>query len=271
MEPMTDENWRRLDPVQVATDLGFEGTTENSIDGTSSRDVVAECVWVCAMTAVDVSRLAEDVIAWVTPEFGYAQIADEYSTGSSIMPQKKNPDIAELARGKAGRVVGNLAGLLATLKAMPLAYNRDLQEDKEPAFDSLDTLQLVLPAFTGMVRTMTFDVEVCAQRASAGFALATDVAEWLVRQGVPFRDAHEIAGACVRECEKNRIELHDLSDDELVGISAHLTPQVREVMSVSGAIAARDGAGGTAPVRVAEQVTAARARVQHFRSWIAAQ
>ena len=188
-----------LDPEAVAADLGFAGSVENSIDGTASRDFVAEFAFVAAMTAVDVSRLAEEVVLWATKEFAFVTLDDAYSTGSSIMPQKKNPDIAELARGKAGRLVGDLAGLLATLKALPLAYNRDLQEDKEPVFDAVDTLEVLLPAFTGMVATLRFDTERLASLAPQGFSLATDVAEWLVREGVPFRVAHEVAGACVRE------------------------------------------------------------------------
>src|SRR3712207_3514747 len=150
--------------------------------------------FVLAMVAVDLSRIAEEVIIWATAEFGYVSLDDAYSTGSSIMPQKKNPDVAELARGKAGRLIGNLTGLLATLKAQPLAYNRDLQEDKEPLFDSVEQLELLLPAVAGMVGTLTFHPARLAELAPAGFTLATDVAEWLVRQGVPFRTAHEAAG-----------------------------------------------------------------------------
>ena len=187
-----------LDPEGVAAELGFTGSTANSIDGTAARDFVAEFAFVTAQIGVDVSRLAEEVILWSTREFGFVTLHDSWSTGSSIMPQKKNPDIAELARGKAGRLIGNLSGLLATLKALPLAYNRDLQEDKEPVFDSVDTLEVLLPAFTGMVATLTFDTARMAELAPQGFSLATDIAEWLVREGVPFRVAHEVAGACVR-------------------------------------------------------------------------
>jgi argininosuccinate lyase len=162
---------------------------------------VAEFAFVCAQIGVDVSRLAEEVILWSTKEFGFVKLHDSWSTGSSIMPQKKNPDISELARGKAGRLIGNLAGLLATLKALPLAYNRDLQEDKEPVFDSVDTLEVLLPAFTGQIATLTFNTERMAELAPQGFSLATDIAEWLVKQGVPFRIAHEVAGECVQVCE----------------------------------------------------------------------
>ena len=191
-----------LDPEEVAHELGFTGSSPNSIDATAARDFVAEFAFVTAMVGVDLSRQAEEVIMWATAEFAFVTLDDAYSTGSSIMPQKKNPDIAELARGKAGRLLGNLGGLLATLKALPLAYNRDLQEDKEPVFDSVDTLEVLLPAYTGMVATLTFDTDRMAELAPEGFSLATDVAEWLVRAGVPFRVAHEVAGACVRRCEE---------------------------------------------------------------------
>ena len=240
---------------------------ENSIDGTAARDVVAEFAFVAAMVGVDLSRLAEEVVIWATKEFGFVRLADAYSTGSSIMPQKKNPDVAELARGKAGRLIGDLTGLLATLKGLPLAYNRDLQEDKEPVFDQVDTLHLLLPAMAGMVATLTFDTARMAALAPQAFSLATDVAEWLVRQGVPFRDAHEIAGACVQVCEKREIELADLSDDDLAAISDHLTPAVHDVLTVEGSLDSRSAVGGTAPVRVAEQLVAAQARAADARSW----
>jgi argininosuccinate lyase len=257
-----------LDPQQVAHELGFTDSTANSIDGTAARDFVAEFAFVTAMIGVDVSRQAEEVILWATKEFGFVDLDDGYSTGSSIMPQKKNPDIAELARGKAGRLIGNLSGLLATLKALPLAYNRDLQEDKEPVFDSVDTLEVLLPAFTGMVATMRFRTDRLAELAPQGFSLATDVAEWLVRQGVPFREAHEVAGACVRRCEELDIELDELTDDQLSEISEHLTSGVRHVLSVEGSIGSRDARGGTAPERVAEQLDELRKIVADHRAWV---
>ena len=195
----------------MASELGFAGPAENSIDATASRDVLAEFAFVAAMIGVDVSRIAEEIIVWATVEFGYVSLDDAYSTGSSIMPQKKNPDIAELARGKAGRLIGDLTGLLATLKGLPLAYNRDLQEVHEPVLDAADTLRVLLPAFTGMVHTLVFHVDRMAELAPAGFSLATDVAEWLVKQGVPFREAHEVAGGAVRLCEKRGIELNELT------------------------------------------------------------
>jgi argininosuccinate lyase len=257
-----------LDPTAVASDLGFAGSSPNSIDGTASRDAVAELAFVLAMIGVDVSRQAEDVIVWATREFGFVTLHDGYSTGSSIMPQKKNPDIAELARGKSGRMIGNLAGLLATLKALPLAYNRDLQEDKEPVLDSVETLEVLLPAFTGQIATLRFDTDRMAELAPQGFSLATDVAEWLVRQGVPFREAHELAGACVRVCEERGLELDGLSDTDFAAIDPRLTPAVREVLTVEGSVASRDGRGGTAPQRVREQLAELRAAAADHRSWL---
>ena len=253
-----------LDPRLVAAQLGLGAPTENSIDATASRDVVAEFAYVAAQIGVDVSRLAEEVIIWNTREFGFVRLHDAYSTGSSIMPQKKNPDIAELARGKAGRLIGDLAGLLATLKGLPLAYNRDLQEDKEPVFDAVDTLEVLLPAFTGMIATLEFDTARMAELAPQGFSLATDVADWLVRKGVPFREAHEHSGALVRYCEAQGIELHEASDGALAAISPLLTPEVREVLTVEGSIGARAGVGGTAPSAVAAQRAALTERVAHL-------
>nr|WP_173921850.1 argininosuccinate lyase [Agromyces sp. Marseille-P2726] len=253
-----------LDAASVARDLGLAAPAENSIDGTASRDVVAEFALVAAMIGVDVSRIAEEIIIWDTREFGFVTLDDGYSTGSSIMPQKKNPDIAELARGKSGRLIGNLTGLLATLKALPLAYNRDLQEDKEPVFDSVETLEVLLPAFTGMVETLTFHTERMAELAPAGFSLATDVAEWLVKRRVPFRDAHEITGALVRYAEEHSLELHEVDDAALAAISPHLTPDVREVLTIEGSVASRDGVGGTAPARVEEQFARLTDRVRHL-------
>ncbi len=257
-----------LDPVGVAHELGFTGSSANSIDGTASRDFAAELAFVLAMIGVDVSRQAEEVVLWATREFGFVTLDDGFSTGSSIMPQKKNPDISELARGKSGRLVGNLTGLLTTLKGLPLAYNRDLQEDKEPLFDSVDTLEVLLPAFAGQVATLTFHTERMAELAPQGFSLATDVAEWLVRGGVPFREAHELAGACVRRCEELGIDLDGLTDEQLAAIDPRLTPEVRSVLSVEGSVSSRDGRGGTAPVRVAEQLQELRAALADHRAWL---
>ena len=251
-----------LDAEAVARDLGFSRVVENSIDGTASRDLVAEFAYVTAQIGIDLSRIAEEIILWNTREFGFVQLDDAFSTGSSIMPQKKNPDIAELARGKAGRLIGNLTGLLATLKALPLAYNRDLQEDKEPAFDSVATLEVLLPAFTGMIATLRFDTDRMAQLAPQGFSLATDVADWLVKRHVPFRDAHEISGALVRWCEEHGLDLHEVPDDDLAAVSPLLTPDVRAALTVEGSVASRDGVGGTAPDRVAEQLADLTVRIR---------
>ncbi|BAG22796.1 argininosuccinate lyase [Streptomyces griseus] len=260
-----------LDPQAVAADLGFErGSVANSIDGTASRDFVAEFAFITAMIGVNLSRIAEEVIIWNTKEFSFVTLHDAFSTGSSIMPQKKNPDIAELARGKSGRLIGNLTGLLATLKALPLAYNRDLQEDKEPVFDSCDQLEVLLPAFTGMMATLTVNRERMEELAPAGFSLATDIAEWLVKQGVPFRVAHEVAGACVKECERAGIELDQLTDEQFAEISEHLTPEVRTVLNVRGALASRDGRGGTAPSAVAVQLAEVKEDLAAQHAWATA-
>ncbi len=254
-----------LDPDAIAADLGFASAAENSVDATAARDFAAEAAFVFAQIGVDLSRLAEDIILWSTTEFGYVTLHDAWSTGSSIMPQKKNPDIAELARGKSGRLIGNLTGLLATLKAQPLAYNRDLQEDKEPVFDSVAQLELLLPAMAGLVGTLTFNEARMAELAPAGYTLATDIAEWLVRQGVPFRVAHEAAGAAVQSAEGRGVGLDELTDDEFVAINPALTPQVREVLTVEGSVNARNARGGTAPVQVAKQLGVVRNAMEELR------
>ncbi len=243
-----------LDPELVARELGFESSVPNSIDGTAARDLTAEAAFVLAQIGVDLSRLSEDVILWCTAEFGFATLDDAWSTGSSIMPQKKNPDVAELARGKAGRLIGNLSGLLSTLKGLPLAYNRDLQEDKEPVFDGIDQLHVLLPAVAGMVGTLTFHAERMAEVAPRGFSLATDVADHLVRRQVPFAVAHEVAGETVRYCESRGVTLQDLSADDLPAISPVLDRSVLAVLTVEGSVASRNGRGGTAPERVADQI-----------------
>ena len=214
------------------------------------------------MIGVNLSRWAEEVVVYTTAEFGYARLDDAFATGSSIMPQKKNPDIAELTRGKSGRLIGNLTGLLATLKGLPLAYNRDLQEDKEPLIDSIDQLELLLPALTGMTATLRFDTARLAAMAGAGFSLATDIAEWLVRNGVPFRVAHESAGACVTLAEATHRELDELTDQEFAAISPALSPEVRSVLTVAGSIASRDGIGGH---RTGARHRTARRPARHHR------
>ena len=256
-----------LDPRATARELGFDDACHNSIDAVSDRDFVAEFLFVTAMIGVHLSRLGEEVALWASKEFSWARLDDAYATGSSIMPQKKNPDIAELARGKAGRLIGDLTGLLVTLKGLAFAYNRDLQEDKEPAFDAIDTLLLLLPAMSGMVATLVFDVERMAEAAPDGHALATDVAEWLVREGVAFRDAHELAGTCVRLCDQRGIQLWELSDEDLSSVSPSLTPDVRSVLTVQGSLSSRASFGGTAPARVAEQLASVRDDVANVKSW----
>jgi len=256
-----------LDPQAVAEELGFARAADNSMDAVSDRDFAAEFCFTAALLGVHLSRLGEEIVLWSSQEFGWAEIDDAYATGSSIMPQKKNPDVAELARGKAGRLIGGLTGLLTTLKGLPLTYNRDLQEDKEPVFDAVDTLLLVLPAMAGLVSTLRINAERLAGGASAGFALATDLAELLVRRGVPFREAHEVVGHLVVWCQVNDCDLPEVGDEDLAKISPHLTPDVREVLSVTGALAARKAHGGTAPERVAEQLAALRAVVDEHAAW----
>jgi argininosuccinate lyase len=259
-----------VDPEAVAAELGFDSAAANSMDAVSDRDFAAEFCFAAALLGVHLSRLGEEIVLWSSHEFGWAEIDDAYATGSSIMPQKKNPDVAELARGKAGRLIGGLTGLLTTLKGLPLSYNRDLQEDKEPVFDAVDTLLLVLPAMAGLISTLRFHTQRLAEGAAAGYALATDLAELLVRRGVPFREAHEVVGHLVVWCQVHDCDLGDVGDDDLAKISAQLTPDVREVLTVTGALAARDGHGGTAPARVAEQLAALRLTVDEHAAWAAA-
>lgn len=258
-----------LDPTQVAKELGFASAAANSIDAVSDRDFVAEFLFAAALTGVHLSRLGEEVVLWTTPAFGWVQLDDAFATGSSIMPQKKNPDIGELARGKSGRLIGHLTGVLAMLKGLPLAYDRDLQEDKEPVFDAVDTLELVLPALAGMISTMTVRVDRLAEQAPVGYTLATEVAEWLVRQGVAFRDAHEITGKLVVLAASRDVGLDEVSDADLQAVSPHLTPDVRTVFSVPGALAARTTPGSTGPGPVADQLAVAADKLDRWRSWSA--
>ena len=243
-----------LEPAFTAKNLGFASTFANSIDAVSDRDYVAEALFICAMIGNHLSRIGEEWTLWASQEFAWAKVSDAYSTGSSIMPQKKNPDMAELARGKAGRLVGNLMSVLTMLKGLPFAYNRDLQEDKEPLFDSIDTLMLVLPAVTGMIATTHFDREKMAVAAPAGFSLATEIADYLAKKSVPFADAHEAAGKCVAMCETSNRQLHELTDAEFLQAHPQLDGGVRDVLTVLGAINSRTTSGGTAPVLVAAQI-----------------
>ena len=257
-----------LDPEFTAKNLGFESSFENSIDAVSDRDYVCEALFIFSMIGNHLSRIGEEWTLWASTEFAWAQVADAYSTGSSIMPQKKNPDVAELARGKAGRHIGNLVTVLTVLKALPFAYNRDLQEDKEPLFDSFDTLFLTLPAVTGMIATTTFDRKKMADAAPKGFSLATEIADYLVRKNIPFASAHESAGKCVALCEKTFRELHELTAAELFAIHPQLDEGVLAVLSVDGALKSRTTAGGTAPALVKAQIQSAHAKNEITRKEI---
>jgi argininosuccinate lyase len=256
-----------LDPVRVARELGFTAPTPNSMDAVADRDFAAEFLFAAALAGVHLSRLGEEVVLWTSHEFGWVELDDTFATGSSIMPQKKNADIAELARGKAGRLIGDLVTMLSVLKGLPLTYDRDLQEDKEPVFDAVDTLALVLPALAGMISTMTVRVDRLVAAAPQGFSLATEVAEWLVRRGVPFREAHEVTGSLVALCAARECALDEVDDADLAAVSPHLTPEVRGVLSVRGALAARTTPGSTGPGPVAEQLAAAQDAVQTWREW----
>ncbi len=247
-----------LDPQSTAKDLGFAQTFANSIDAVSDRDYVAEALFIFSMVGVHLSRIGEEWTFWASTEFSWAKVADQYSTGSSIMPQKKNPDMAELARGKSGRLIGNLVSVLTMLKGLPFAYNRDLQEDKEPLFDSIDTLLLVLPAITGMVATTDFDRQKMLDATPLGYSLATEIADYLVLKKIPFAQAHDAAGKCVALCESTNRQLHELTDSEYMSIHASLDGGVRAVLTVKGALEARVTHGGTAPSQVSAQIKKAR-------------
>jgi argininosuccinate lyase len=250
-----------LDPAGTAADLGFAGVFANSLDAVSDRDFVAEALFDLALLGVHLSRLAEEVILWSTDEFGFLGLADAYSTGSSMLPQKKNPDIAELTRGKTGRLIGNLTGLLVTLKALPLAYNRDLQEDKEPFFDSLDTVVLALAAMTGLLASSTFRLEVMAEAADAPTSAATDLAEHLVAGGMPFREAHAVVGALVRRSLDEGIALRDL-----VEASPELGPDALFLLDRGTAVRRRTTPGGAGPAPVAAQLEAFAGRLAADRA-----
>jgi argininosuccinate lyase len=238
-----------LDPDATADDLGFAGRFENSLDAVSDRDFVAEALFALSLVAIHLSRLGEEIILWTTDEFGFARLDDAYATGSSMLPQKKNPDIAELARGKAGRVIGDLTGVLATLKGLPLSYNRDLQEDKPPLFDAVDQVALALAAMTGLMATLTFHVERMQAAADSPYAAATDLAELLVERGVPFRDAHALVGALVRDSLERHVPL-----TELVEAHPDLGTEATALLAPGRAVNRRTTAGGAGPGPVAVQI-----------------
>ena len=251
-----------LDPAAYASSLGMAGVADNSMDAVADRDFAVEFLAAAALTGVHLSRLGEEIVLWSSEEFGWARVGDAFSTGSSIMPQKRNPDVAELVRGKTGRLIGDLVSLLVTLKGLPLTYNRDLQEDKEPVFDAVDTLLLTLPALAGTVRSLVFDQQRLADSAGRGFALATDVAEELVRRGVPFRQAHEDVGRVVAACEETGIDIVDMNAEALRAALPNLgDADVDDLLSVEGALRRRDASLGPAPDRVREQLAALRARL----------
>jgi argininosuccinate lyase len=252
-----------LDPDWVARELGFSRRFENSLDAVSDRDFVAEALFVAALTQTHLSRLGEEVVLWSSDEFGFVHLADAYSTGSSMLPQKKNPDIAELARGGAGRVIGDLTGLLATLKGLPLAYNRDLQGDKEPLFDALDTCRASLRAVIGLVDSAEFDRERMQAAADSAATAATDLAELLVRRGVPFREAHVAVSTLVRQAAERGIEL-----EELVVTDPRLGPEALAVLEPGEAVRRRTTPGGAGPEPVRHQLAAARARLDEQRAWL---
>jgi argininosuccinate lyase len=251
-----------LDPVATAADLGFAAGFANSIDAVTDRDFVAEFLFVTAMVGVHLSRLGEEICLWASTEFGWVELHDHFATGSSIMPQKKNPDSAELARGKSGRLIGDLVAVLTMLKGLPFAYNRDLQEDKEPVFDAIATLRLLLPAMTGTVATLTFRPDVAGATTTDGHALATELADWLVRRGMPFRQAHEVSGRAVEAADEAGVALWEV---DLSAVDAALGPDALDALSVDAALAARNHPGGTAPAAVAEQLAQARAALEAYR------
>ncbi len=245
-----------LDPEQTARYLGFSATFDNSLDAVSDRDFVVETLFALSLLGVHLSRIGEEMVLWASQEFGFVDLDDAFSTGSSMMPQKKNPDIAELARGKAGRVIGHLTGLLTTLKGLPLTYNKDIQEDKEPLFDAVDTSRLTLLALDGMLSTVEFRTDRMAEAASSPYAAATDLAEWLVSQGRPFRDAHAIVGELVRAALEGDVSLVDL-----VGADARLGPEAAALLAPGVSVTRRTTRGGGAPSAVVQQLVSFRQRL----------
>jgi argininosuccinate lyase len=257
-----------IDAEATASDLGFSRTFDNSADAVSDRDFALEFLFAAAVTMVHVSRLGEELVLWTSKEFAFATLDDAYATGSSIMPQKKNPDVAELARAKTGRVIGNLTALLVTLKGLPLSYDRDLQEDKEPLFDTAETLTAVLTALVGAVRSLTFDKPRLEQAAAEGSAAATDLAEYLVSKGAPFRGAHETIGKLVAGLAESGRDLTSVTTEELVTADPRLGPEAAARLDPRAGIQARASHGGTAPARVAEQLQRMGRLIADEEAWI---
>jgi argininosuccinate lyase len=250
-----------IDREFVARELGFEGVCENSLDAVSDRDFAVEFCADAALIMMHVSRFSEELVLWMTPRIGFIDLADRFCTGSSIMPQKKNPDVPELARGKSGRVFGHLMGLLTLMKGQPLAYNKDNQEDKEPLFDTVATLRDTLTIFADMVPAISVRPQAMAEALGQGFATATDLADYLVKKGLPFRDAHEAVARAVRAASDRGCDLANLSLDELRSFSPLVGDDVHAVLTVNGSLAARDHVGGTAPRQVRAAIARARARL----------
>jgi len=248
-----------IDRERVAKELGFDGVCENSLDAVSDRDFAIEFTAVAALVMTHLSRLSEELILWMSPRFGFIDIADRFCTGSSIMPQKKNPDVPELVRGKTGRVNGHLVALLTLMKSQPLAYNKDNQEDKEPLFDTVDTLRDTLTIYADMMRGITVKQDAMRAAAFQGFATATDLADYLVKKGLPFRDAHEAVALAVRFAEGKGCDLSELSLEELRKFSDLIGDDIFAVLTLEGSLAARNHIGGTAPVQVRAAVARARA------------
>src|SRR5437870_9518482 len=253
-----------LDPDEVAEDLGFAARFENSLDAVSDRDFVAEALFDIALLGVHLSRLGEEIVLWSSEEFGFIELDDAYATGSSMLPQKKNPDVAELARGKAGRLIGHLTGFLTTLKGLPFAYNRDLQEDKEPLFDALDTCARSLLALSGLMSTAEFVDARMTAAADDPLSSATDLAEHLVEQGTPFREAHTVVGGLVRQAVERGVPL-----DELVSNDPRLGPDCLGLLQPGSAVRRRTTPGGAGPEPVARQLDSARHRLHEQREWLA--
>ena len=256
-----------LDRAMTAAELGFAGVTANSMDSVSDRDFFCDLVYACAMTSMHLSRLCEELVWWSSDEFRFVTMDDTYSTGSSIMPQKKNPDFAELTRGKTGRVYGDLVSLLTMLKGLPLAYNKDMQEDKEPVFDAVDTVRDALTVCAGMVRTMRVNRENMRAGGLGGFMAATDLADYLVGKGMPFREAHAVIGHMVLSCEKQGRKLQDLSLDELCGFSELFDEGAFGAVDIDKIVERRTTAGGTGHEPVRAQLEQAKAALAADRAW----
>jgi argininosuccinate lyase len=250
-----------LDRERVAAALGMEGVCQNSLDAVSDRDFAIEFAAAASLCMVHFSRLSEELVLWMSQSFGFIDIADRFCTGSSIMPQKKNPDVPELARGKTGRVVGHLMGLITLMKGQPLAYNKDNQEDKEPLFDSVDTLKDTLRIFAEMVQGITVRPEAMERAASRGYATATDLADYLTRKGLPFRDAHETVAHAVKTAIDQGVDLAELPLDVLQGFNSRIAQDVYDVLSLRGSLQARNILGGTAPQQVRAQIAGHRQRL----------